>query len=382
MAIEINDYLFVLGRDIELGKAEVFVLLHSMNIEYKISFQKERILVLSIKNNVDTNYLINRLGGTVKIGRIISVNSNLEQDLRKIEIPDNKKIQFSLSVYNNSQLATRVKEIFGNILKDEHIKFTYKTFVNSESPKKLHKTGYGIIDLVVFSYYVALTISVSDPRAYKLLEERPENDFLKITSTRLAKILINLSGAKENQTLLDPFCGIGAILQNAMLIKLNVIGIDNDKQSVMQTRKNLEWTKKRFNLKNNFKIIEGDSRNINRHLEKNFVDIVVTEPYLGPYIRKTLSLKEARKLCNELESLYSKFFESLKYVIKDNSRVVFIAPRFKTKESKLCGLDMGRVFGKLYRQIEIPHLNKNSITFYGINKKIIREIYIIVSNYS
>ena len=49
---------------------------------------------------------------------------------------------------------------------------------------------------------------------------------------RLAKILINLSEVKDEEILLDPFCGIGVILEEALLQNINVIGIDKDKKAV------------------------------------------------------------------------------------------------------------------------------------------------------
>ena len=50
-------------------------------------------------------------------------------------------------------------------------------------------------------------------------------------SPRLSKILINLSEAKPHDKLLDPFCGIGGILAEALIKRINVHGIDKDKMA-------------------------------------------------------------------------------------------------------------------------------------------------------
>ncbi|MBI2671243.1 methyltransferase domain-containing protein [Candidatus Woesearchaeota archaeon] len=372
-----NDYVFILGRDIELSIAEVISYLNSRGIDYKIGYHKSKVLVLTLPN-LNFNSLINHLGGTVKIGEILSYNEYINKSLDQIAFGFQKnKLLFSLSVYNNSQLADKVNAYFKKKFREEKIKFISKISINTDSPSALNRKDYDILDIIVFSNYVARTIAISKPKFYKELEKRPENDFLKTTSIRLSKILINLSGAKENQTILDPFCGVGCILQVAILMNMNVIGIDVDRKSVYQSNKNLEWTKKIFNINKNFKILNGDSRHINKLLLRNSFDVVVTEPFLGPYIKKTLSKQEALKICKQLESTYSKFFKSLKIIIKDNSYIVFLLPKFRTKEREIIGIDMANIINGDYEIAQISELVKVPIIFFGINKKIIREIYIL-----
>ena len=60
---------------------------------------------------------------------------------------------------------------------------------------------------------------------------------------KLARCLVNLSGLKEGQTLLDPFCGTGTILLQANAMKIKAIGIDYDEIMCKITRKNLKENK-------------------------------------------------------------------------------------------------------------------------------------------
>ena len=94
--------------------------------------------------------------------------------------------------------------------------------------------------------------SISNPKDYKNRDEnRPKFDEKKVVSIRLAKILINLSQARYE--VLDPFCGCGTILQEGLLKKLDVIGIDKD---ISDVRANLNWLREKFHTKNNFKVIK------------------------------------------------------------------------------------------------------------------------------
>lgn len=43
--------------------------------------------------------------------------------------------------------------------------------------------------------------------------------------------MINISGIKEG-VLLDPFCGIGSILQEAVLMGFDIRGVDIDKNCI------------------------------------------------------------------------------------------------------------------------------------------------------
>ena len=56
----------------------------------------------------------------------------------------------------------------------------------------------------------------------------------------LARVLVNLSGTKPGENLLDPFCGTGGILIEAGLCGIGVCGTDIKNAMVEGCRKNLE----------------------------------------------------------------------------------------------------------------------------------------------
>lgn len=376
-----KDYLFILGRDIELGLLELVSYLSSYNIKFNIKKIAKNVLLISI-DNFNPKILINILGGTIKIGEVISYGKNIYDDLDKInfEITGNK-INYSLSAYNNPQSLAKVNDYFKKRFRNEGIKFSLKIFVSSDSPKKIKLEEKDGMDIILFSNYIAKTIALSNPISYKLFDQKPENDFLKSTSVRLSKILINLSQIKENDYMLDPFCGIGSIMQQALIRNINVTGIDNDQKSIYQTKKNLDWTSSKFKIKSSYKVIFGDSQKASKFLNNEKFNAVVTEPYLGPYIKKTLTKFQALKISEELEKLYQNFFRSLKPNLKRNSIIVIILPEFRTREREIIKLNINNIINNQYliyspyEKITIP------IKFYGINKKIIRSIYILKNKY-
>ena len=49
---------------------------------------------------------------------------------------------------------------------------------------------------------------------------------------KLARVLVNISAIKRDETLLDPFCGTGGILIEAGLIGAKVIGSDIEEKMI------------------------------------------------------------------------------------------------------------------------------------------------------
>ncbi|MFB6191251.1 MAG: methyltransferase domain-containing protein, partial [Candidatus Nanohaloarchaea archaeon] len=70
-------------------------------------------------------------------------------------------------------------------------------------------------------------------------QERPFSSPVSLDPV-LARVLVNLSGVKPGEHLLDPFCGTGGILIEAGLCGIGVHGLDIQEEMVEGTRENLE----------------------------------------------------------------------------------------------------------------------------------------------
>jgi SAM-dependent methyltransferase len=68
---------------------------------------------------------------------------------------------------------------------------------------------------------------------------------------KLAQIIINLAAgpARDGQlTILDPFCGTGVVLQEALLMGYNAYGTDLEPRMIAYTTENLQWLSTTYNL--------------------------------------------------------------------------------------------------------------------------------------
>ncbi len=287
-------YLFVLGRDRELSILEAVSFLRARKINYQLVFSKKNFLILDIDK---FDFDVEEFGGVVKIGKEIKLNEI---------VFDKNKITYS--VYGDKTLS-KLKRRF----KEERVKAVFRKY--SDEPNKLD------LEVIEVDDSIFEIFSVSNPKGYKKRDEcRPRFDEKKVVSIRLAKILINLSQARKE--LLDPFCGCGTILQEGLLKKLDVIGVD---KNISDAKSNLKWLKNTFNVRNNFNLIGGDAGRLGVYIDK--IEAIATEPYMGPYLKKLPSEEEAKKIISELNFLYSKFFKEARKIVI--GKVVFVEPIIK-----------------------------------------------------
>jgi len=353
-------YFFVLGRDPELSLLEIISYLKARFIEHSLIEYTKEFAIFSIE---DINFakMIKDLGGTLKIAEFFE-----EKQLYK---GSENKIRYAITSYDDN--IDEIKDYVKEKLKLEGLKAIYVKPKQDEIQIMPSKSVNVDLELIVYKSKMARVIAVYNPGEYKQRDEkRPNFDPLKVISIRLAKILINLSGAKDKSSLLDPFCGIGTILQEALLMDMSVYGIDNDEKSVMQCKENLKWLGDKY--KGKWQIFSVDSRNASKFVKK--IDVAVTEPYLGPYLKKLLSFNEAKMLAIELENLYAGVFKELDKIVKD--KIVFVVPRFRIHEGEV-SINFLKIIPsnfricKLHEKIDVP------IAYFDQKDRIQRFIYIL-----
>lgn len=348
-----ENYIFVLGRDKELSLLELVCYFNRKNIAYEIKDKWNNLVLVSL----DKGFNIDELGGTIKAAKVL-IKSDDKKELNNFfnnfEIPNKDKIYYSV---NNDY----VKEILSKRFKKEVIKAYFKSDVND--PSKSLKLD---LDLIQFKDYIGKVIQVSKPKLYKKRDEtRPSFDEKKVTSIRLSKILINLSQAKKE--ILDPFCGNGTILQEALLFNLDAYGLD---MNINESRKNLTWLNNNFKIKNRYRLFQGDARNVSRFF--NRVEVIVTEPYLGPYLKNYPNDAEAKKIIINLQELYKKTFQEFN---KITNKVVIIFPVIPSKTRKKYNINVNSVI--LGTNFKIANYNVKLPILYGHKGSILeREIFI------
>lgn len=371
-------YLFIFGRDPEISKFELETYFKTNNVIYELIIFLNNIAVLEIRKLNQS--IINDLGGTTKIAQVISESNDLneiEYDLNHAELytGTKNKLNYYITSYNNKNISF-LQDYLKDYFKQQRIKAVYKKpkhKTHEAEPSQLIKKKIieGGLEIILFKNYIAKTIAVYNPFEIKKRDlERPEKDYLKSISIRLAKIMINLSSVRKSELLLDPFCGTGVILQEALIKGINVIGSDKDKNSIEQSKKNLNWLKENYKIKSKFTLINIDCKFLSKYI-KNTINAVVTEPYLGPYILKLPKSEEAEKTISKLNVIYEDLLSQINKIIHKTATIVIITPIFKTSDKKIVPFKIYPIFNK-YGFIIIKKFD-----YSAPNSKILRQINII-----
>ncbi len=299
---------------------------------------------------------INRLGGTQKLA--VKLEEKPLNYLRKL--PEGK-ITLGISDYSKKASrktanleALKLKKILVRhgrsvrvVENKEAVLNTATSLHNGLSGKNERK-----VELIKVDDDWYKVIGVQDIDAYaKRDQARPARDAkVGMLPPKLAQILINLCGPlPEGATILDPFCGTGVVLQEALLMGYHAYGTDLSERMIEYTEKNLNWLLS--NKKNTSEVIRDDGSGKARSpvttgatkraeggifllhtgdatsfkwTEK--IDAVACEGYLGrpmSQIPAEIKLKAEKQECG---SIILGFLKNLSTQIESNTPVVVAAP--------------------------------------------------------
>jgi tRNA G10 N-methylase Trm11 len=331
-------YLFILGRNVELSIEEVKSFLEREKINFKIISKVSNGILVETDKKLEN--IVDKFGGVISIGEVL-VEGNFKEiakqlDKQKLFFGKGNKLNYVVYDFDGKDFD-EIQDYLKYRFKDEKLKATEKKVSGKIKLQDGHfasKVSSNLIDeqFFVFENCFGKIIEFCD---YKKIEKRDmgkpvRREELSI-SPRLAKILINLSQVKENETLLDPFCGIGVILQEALLQNINVVGIDVDKKAITGAKQNLKWFK--FDEKN-YKLINGDSSKV----EIPKVNVIATEPDLGELQKKKPSPEKAKEIISGFENLMISVLNNLKKNV--SGKIVFTAPLvFSGKKKYSCDFE-------------------------------------------
>lgn len=150
---------------------------------------------------------------------------------------------------------------------------------------------------------------------------------------KIARMIANMAlGAdSRGKTLLDPFCGMGTILGEAMMRGVNVIGSDIDEDTTLRAKKNCSWLIQTNDLKTNARFLTMDATHIDEVIDADSIDAIATEPFLGsPKIGegKITDTAEIQGIVKGLEKLYIGSLRAWTTVLKHGALVMIAFPSF------------------------------------------------------
>lgn len=366
-------YAFVLGRVYTLSLAELFSYFKTHNIEVSIVDCSPEVLIVEVPGQLDVHKIQKELGGVVKVLRIIdivkkretdSINFALEHYFKPSKLKNDflknykGKIQFGVSIYllesdvrafgepkRVGMFIKRAMQDSGSSIRLVLPEFNSLTLASVVVTKNLLlEKGAEICVLAGNSQvYVAKTVVVQDFEDYGRRDyQRPVRDDRQgMIPPKVAQMMLNFAETPIGETMLDPFCGIGTVVQEGVLQGYKMLGSDLNPGAISGSEKNLEWFRNRYKIaKGKFHVEVSDAREVSKLVEnllkigafKN-VSGIVTEGYLGPMYGKFPPKTEIDANFKELEQLYTKAFQDFLKFLSSGNKVVICLPAYKNRDS-------------------------------------------------
>ncbi len=346
-----TSWIFILGTNPALSVEEILTVL-ALSTEDVLDIGRD-YLVLQTADQIQPVSLLSRLGGTIKIGRLVQRLTGIGQltpELwrQALHVPEeSNKMIFGFSQYGLDKSAYALQGIglkVKKLLKAEG--HNARLMANKEgqlSSVAVQKNNLVGSELLIVrgskaDIYLAMTEAVQDFEHYGERDYgRPERDSARgMIPPKLAQMMINLALIPDNGSLLDPFCGLGTIAQEAWLMnhRWQIAGSDSDQQAIEQAQKNLQWLlRDTVEQKINFTV--APVQNLTTVLAQSLFDAVVTEPYLGPAreLQRTLTPERLDQIISEISQLYLQAFQQIVLLLKPGGRVVMVWPMYQQRGS-------------------------------------------------
>ncbi|MDR1032967.1 MAG: hypothetical protein LBL84_03075 [Candidatus Nomurabacteria bacterium] len=441
-------FIAILGRQPALGTAEI----ESVYGSDSVSALADDIL------QVKTDFFdIARLGGTKKAGVVFATtDKDQDQIYRQIakyisnsNIPG--KVTLGLSAYHLPFTAQNLQKIGLRLKNDLKKQGKSLRLVPNDGPElstaTSHHNKLGLsankIEILLIGHgrkvILAAGTGAQNITAYAARDQkRPKRDaFVGMLPPKLAQIIVNLAapanqsissqiskngksfsdesrtdGHEERRrdgadgrspTILDPFCGTGVILQEALLMGHRVYGTDFSEKMIDYSRENLSWLKRqrhwsldstqsrrvlasspvttgatqRYPKANDdaFRLELGDAT---KHKWHQPINAVASEVYLGQPFSAPPSpakLAEVRRLCR---AITTEFLTNLAPQIKSGTALCLAVPAWRLKNGQFERLDILDIIEKLgYNIQKFKHVKSQDLLYYREDQVVGRELLVL-----
>ncbi|MBI3956019.1 methyltransferase domain-containing protein [Candidatus Gottesmanbacteria bacterium] len=332
-----SSWLFIFGRTHELSFYELAALIHDPVTTITPGVGR----VEDPQETIDPGVLIRALGGTVKIAREKGKIAVLTaEEVLLIFKNEGESLTFGISLYGEGHLDTRLLAGVKEGLERRGIHARYVAGHEGNALSSVVITKQHVKELILVrvkdGYIVGETEAVQDFEAWNARDYgRPYADpKAGMLPPKVARMAINLASASTHsrinasRILLDPFCGMGTILGEALLTGWSVIGSDQSEEAVEKAKKNIEFlqgTSLQDRKEVPYGLFVSDATHISEKIAPESIDAIVTEPFMGPTVVETENVKNVIK---GLEKLYIGCLREWHKILKPKGHIVIALPEY------------------------------------------------------
>lgn len=292
---------------------------------------------------------------------------------------------------------------------------------------KLHRGGLELLAIADGKQTViARTIRIQDIDAYTARDrERPMRDAkVGMLPPKLAQIIINLSigqvvgdrdwdigdvkkqastqataqplgwdsagvdsfHAKQGESsspsirILDPFCGTGVLLQEAMLMDYDLYGSDLEPRMVQYTIDNLDWLDQKYPDVGDYRRIEVGDAASHHWKDPAAITNVAAETYLGQPLSSLPNGEHLSKIMHEVNALHHKFLQNISTQLSSGTRICLAVPTWRGLREflHLSVLDYLDDLG--YTRVRFEYASNDDLIYHRENQVVGRELLVLIKN--
>lgn len=407
-------FLALLGRQPALGLAELESLLGAQHIRPLVG--------AALLDNDDIPF--SRLGGCIKLAKVLTtlpttdwkaIEKHLVSTAPRHAEYINGKLTVGISAIG---MGVPVKQINATALSLKKalrasgvsVRIVPNKSNEISTPQVIHNklTGPNGWELIAYrndkETIIAQTTHVQDIEAYTARDQaRPARDArVGMLPPKLAQIIINLATGPlrtqntEPKTILDPFCGTGVVLQEALLMGYDAYGTDIEPRMIEYTQQNIEWLVNEWKEKsgqwknhnaahsndNKWHAEVGDATShiwpISELITKNSRLTVACEGYLGLPFAHMPSPDHLQESIQASNTIAKGFLKNIYSQVESGFRMCIGFPAWHLPKSvkHLPCLDQLESIG--WRRVQFVHAKQNELVYRRDDQVVGRELVVLV----
>ncbi|PJE65052.1 hypothetical protein COU91_03655 [Candidatus Saccharibacteria bacterium CG10_big_fil_rev_8_21_14_0_10_47_8] len=404
----------ILGRQPALGLAELESLYGSDHLE-PLGPQAAR---LDIEAG-DINFM--RLGGTIKVAKILidlpTTNWSKIEDYLVKNVPLHLrhlpvgKFTLGISAYGLevkpdiiNKTTLKIKKQVRESGRPMRVVPNKEAALNSAQVLHNSLVRRGGWELLLIGSgqrtTLAQTLFVQDIESYGARDQaRPKRDArVGMLPPKLAQIIINLAvGRAENEEwrieneeripnsqfpipnskirVLDPFCGTGVILQEALLMGYGAIGTDLEPKMVEYSKANLDWLKNRYPDIAGYEVQACDATS---HKWAKPIDAVASETYLGRPLTAAPAAAKLAEIVRDVNTILEKFLKNLAPQLKAGAPISLAVPAWRGNSDNLTHLPLiDRISNLGYTLVEFKNASPAELIYFREGQTVARELLVL-----
>ncbi|HEX8762473.1 MAG TPA: DNA methyltransferase [Candidatus Saccharimonadales bacterium] len=387
--------IFVLGRQPAIGRAELESL---FGVEHL-----ERIGDFAVATDIPLDDIqFDRIGSSIRLARPLSTipTTKWADIVRHImkELPNNMdyipegKVKLGVSVYGIKTTPRQLLRLGLEAKKlarptGRSVRIVPNTELTLNTAQVLHNglTGASGRETLCIKYgnktYFAQTVAIQNIDAYARRDHgRPKRDaYVGMLPPKLAQTIINLGTgplpAQTENIVLDPFCGTGVVLQEALLMGYGAYGSDIEPRMIDYSAKNLEWL---TTIKGDISDPTLEVGDATSHKWQHPFSVVAGEAYLGRALKQWPTPEKMQEIIGTCNLITQKFLENLATQIPTGTRCCIAMPAWQAPDGRILHLptlDRLEILG--YNRVRFLGASEKEMVYHRPDQLVARELLVI-----